>query len=262
MYPLSKQIVLFFHYWLTASNGKGHGIHSPFVFEFITKVLNDRSAYPAYKDVEKLRRDLLRKNHQIAIEDYGAGAKAGLRTIADIAERSARPKKYAQLLFRIANHYQPQQVLELGSSLGVSTAYLALGAPDAQVISGEGDREVAAQARINLEETGVRNTQIVTGNFDDTLVTMLQMMPQIDLVFIDGNHRKEPTIRYFNELLPRMSPNSIMIFDDINWSEEMRRAWQYIRSHPSVMLTIDLFFMGIVVFRRDFKVKQHFTIRF
>jgi predicted O-methyltransferase YrrM len=251
-------------YWLRSSNGKGHGVHSPFVFEFITKILNDNTRYPEYRQVEKLRRKLLADNTPVPIEDYGAGSleRIGSRSVSALTSNAAKSPKYAQLLFRIARHYHPQYILELGTSLGISTSYLAAADKDSVMVTGEGNFVVASMAKNNLESLDLSNVRIVVGNFDNTLPEMVSSMPHIDLAFIDGNHREKPTIKYFHELLTRRSESSILIFDDIHWSAEMEAAWNYVQNHESVMLTIDLFFMGIVFFRPDFQVKQHFTIRF
>ncbi|HNR16193.1 MAG TPA: SAM-dependent methyltransferase, partial [Chitinophagaceae bacterium] len=87
-------------------------------------------------------------------------------------------------------------------------------------------------------------------------------IPFIDFAFIDGNHRQEPTERYFNQLLPKMHHESILVFDDIHWSSEMEQVWKTIKDHPSVRCTVDLFFIGVVFFRDEFREKQHFSIRF
>lgn len=251
-------------YRLAAANGKGHGIHSPFVFSFIQSVLNDKTAYPEYAVVELLRKKLLADKTPVPMEDYGAGSRRGVgsKSVAQIARVSAKSPKYAQLLFRIARYYQPHYILELGTSLGVSCAYLALADTSSVTVTGEGNYAVATIARNNFDGLGLTNVRIITGNFDNTLPEMVSAIPQIDLAFIDANHRKKPTLTYFNELLKKMSDRSIIIFDDIHWSAEMEEAWNEIKKHPSVMLTVDLFFVGIIFFRPEFKVKQHFRIRF
>jgi predicted O-methyltransferase YrrM len=208
---------------------------------------------------------LLHNETVIEVEDYGAGSvisKTNERSIASIARHAAKSKKWAQLLFRIVNFYQPQTILELGTSLGISTAYMAMANPQARIITAEGSAAIAAQAKRNFQSLQCNNIQQVTGNFDDTLPGILSANPQLDLAFIDGNHRYEPTVRYFNQLLPHLNANSILIFDDIHWSAGMEQAWEAVKENQSVMLTIDLFFIGLVFFNDQFKVKQHFTIRF
>lgn len=265
MYSRCQLAKKYIRYYLTASNGKGHGVHSPFVYTFIKKVLNDKRHFAAYDQVEALRRQLLADNTQLEVEDFGAGSAINnthQRPIARIARNAAKTRKFSQLLFRIAHHYQPTIVLELGTSLGISTAYMSLANPAARVITGEGSKAVAEQANNNFRQLTLRNIEQVTGNFDNTLPGILQQTPAIDLVFMDGNHRLEPTLRYFEQLLPHTTEYSIIIVDDIHWSEGMEQAWEQIKQHAAVTLTIDLFFIGLVFFRKDFKVKQHFTIRF
>jgi predicted O-methyltransferase YrrM len=252
-------------YYCMASNGRGHGIHSPFVFEFVTKILNDDRRFYAYNSIENLRRLLLSDARQVVIEDMGAGSrvqKTRLRKVKDIASSSLKPKKYGQLLFRMVDHYSPETILELGTSLGITTAYLASAEKRANVITMEGASEVAELAQENFRKLQLENIRLVRGNFDDTLHSTIADAGKIDLAFIDGNHRYEPTMRYYHELLPSLHEGSILIFDDIHWSGEMEQAWNEIRQQPAVTLTIDLFFIGLVFFRNEHKVKQDFTIRF
>jgi len=265
MYSSSKLAVKYLQYFLTASNGKGHGMHSPFGFEFITKILNDKAEYACYETIEQLRQQLNHDNTLLTIEDFGAGSRihdSYKRKVCDIAKSSLKPKKFSQLLFRIANFYEPKNILELGTSLGITTAYLASAISHGNVITMEGAKEVAAVARKNFQQLQLKNIKIVEGDFDSNLVSVLNDFSSIDLAFVDGNHRKEPTIKYFEQLISKTTNNSILVFDDIHWSKEMEEAWGYIRQHSSVTLTIDLFFIGIIFFRHEQLEKQHFSIRF
>ncbi len=265
MYSKLQLGLKFFSYHFTASNSKGHGMHSPFLFDFITKVLNDKQTYPEYAKVEKLRQQLLKDQAQLTIEDFGAGSttdKSNQRTIASIAKNAAKPPKYGQLLFRMIRHYHPQTILELGTSLGITTSYLSLAGPAAKIITLEGANAIAEQARQNFKTLELQNISLTEGNFDDTLSSVITQLSKIDFAFIDGNHRREPTERYFEQLLPATHNDSILIFDDIHWSSDMEQAWETIKQHPAVRCTIDLFFIGIVLFRQEFKEKQHFKVRF
>ena len=252
-------------YYFTASNGKGHGIHSPFIFHFITHVLNDTKPYKEYETVEGLRKQLLNDNTVLNILDFGAGssiAKTNQRTIASIAKNAAKPKKFGQLLFRMVKEYQPGRILELGTSVGITTSYLSLAKPGAQLITMEGANEVAGIASRNFKQSGLENIAIEQGNFDNTLSSVIFQLSSVDFAFIDGNHRQQPTENYFHQLLSKINDNSILIFDDIHWSAAMEAAWNTIKNHPSVRCSVDLFFIGIVFFRPEFHEKQHFTIRF
>lgn len=258
-------VLSFIKYYLTASNGRGHGIHSPFVFDFVTKVMNDRRQFYAYDSIEQIRKNLLADNKVLTIEDHGAGStvtKSDERKVCDIARSALKPKKYGQLMFRMINYFGSNTILELGTSLGITTLYLASANTKASVFTFEGARQAAAIAKQNFTALSLNNITVIEGNFDDTLQQQLNKLPSADFAFVDGNHRKEPTIRYFEQLLEKATESSVLIFDDIHWSKEMEEAWKYIKQHSSVTLTIDLFFIGIVFFRKEQKVSQHFTIRF
>jgi len=265
MYSKSQLLFKYLNYYFTASNGKGHGTHSPFVFEFSTKVLNDKTGYPEYSKVERLRAQLLKDKTILSVEDFGAGStisKTNQRTVSSIAKNAAKPKKLGQLLFRMIKFYQPSSILELGTSLGITTSYLSLAKPDARLITLEGSKEIAGVANRNLRDLEIRNAEIIEGNFDNTLFSVVRGLSSVDFAFIDGNHRQEPTERYFHQLLSKINNDSILVFDDIHWSKEMDAAWETIKKHEAVRCTIDLFFIGIVLFRKEFKEKQDFQIRF
>ena len=265
MYSKYQLAIKYIKYFLSSSNGKGHGTHSPFVFDFITKVLNDSRTFYCYESIEMLRNKMLHDNTTIPIKDFGAGSRLHLskeRKVSAIAKSSLKPKKYSQLLFRMVDYYQPSTVIELGTSLGITSSYLASGNSNAKIITMEGSLEVAAIAKRNFEALQLNNISVIEGNFDDTLPGLLSKINTADFVFVDGNHRKEPTVNYFEQLLAHSTNNTILIFDDIHWSSEMEEAWDYIKQHTAVTLTIDLFFIGIVFLRSEQKEKQHFNIRF
>jgi predicted O-methyltransferase YrrM len=255
----------YLHYYFAASNGKGHGIHSPFVFDFVKNVLNDKQSYPAYQSIEKIRKQLLTDSTVIEVEDFGAGSsviKTNERVVAAIAASSLKPKKYAQLLYRMVQYYSPETIIELGTSFGITTAYLASANAASKVFTCEGSAAIASIAKHNFETLQLNNVQLSEGDFAKTLSTLLSNLNTINFAFADGNHRKEPTLDYFNQLLKHATPTTILVFDDIHWSAEMEEAWQAIKQHPAVTLTIDLFFIGIVFFNADINHKQQFTIRF
>jgi predicted O-methyltransferase YrrM len=147
--------------------------------------------------------------------------------------------------------------------LGITTAYLASAQPAAKVVTLEGSAGIISVAKENFARLNLQNIEIVPGNFDNTLsATIHRSRSIIDFAFIDGNHSYQPTIQYFREILSRSGNNSIIILDDIHWSKEMEQAWNEVQQHPSVKMTIDLFSIGIVFLREEFRVKQHFSIRF
>jgi len=252
-------------YYFTASNGNGHGTHSPFVFDFIKNVLTDKNQYPCYNDIEQLRNVLKRDNTVIEVVDFGAGSsvlKTNNRVVKNIANSSLKPKKYAQLLYRMVKYYQPKNILELGTSFGITTAYMAFGNKDAKLYTCEGAHNIALIAKRNFIELGINNITLIQGDFAKTLSPLFDNITTIDFAFVDGNHRKIPTLQYFEQLLKKSIDTTILVFDDIHWSVEMEEAWATIQQHPAVTLTIDLFFIGIVCISKDIKVKQHFTIAY
>src|SRR5215203_215212 len=265
MYSKPRLLLKYLQYYFTASNSKGHGMHSPFVFDFITKILNDKMVYPEYRKVEALRDQLLNDTVVLEVEDLGAGSavnKKDRRRISSIARNAAKPKKFGQLLFRMVRYYQPNTILELGTSLGITTSYLSLAKQEARLITMEGSKEIAYVSRQDFKALELKNVELIEGNFDDTLSSVVRGLSSVDFAFIDGNHRQEPTERYFQELLAKINNNSILVFDDIHWSSEMEAAWETIKDNAAVTCSIYLFFIGIVLFRKEFKEKQHFVIRF
>ncbi len=215
--------------------------------------------------MEKLRATLARDERLLTVEDFGAGSVSGAkkeRRIADITRTAVKPKKYGQLLYRVAAYYQPHFVLELGTSAGLTTAYLALANARGIVTTVEGSPTIAELARHTFQQLELPPVALYNRPFDECLPRIIQHHPHLDFVFIDGNHRKEPTLHYFNQLLPAMHESSMIVFDDIHWSSDMEAAWEAVKNHPQVMLTVDLFFIGLVFFRQEFKVKQDFIIRF
>jgi predicted O-methyltransferase YrrM len=196
------------------------------------------------------------------VQDFGAGSKtlaSNQRMVKDIAKTSLKPAKYAQLLFKIINHLHYKNIVELGASLGITTAYLAASSKDINVLSLEGSGAIANEAKKVHENLRLNNIELLVGEFDSTLNNASQKMPSIDLLYIDGNHRKAPTLKYFEHFLPQLHNNSLVVFDDIYWSKEMTEAWEEIKQHPKVNVTIDIFEMGLVFFRTE-QPKQHFKI--
>lgn len=241
-----------------------HDIHSPFVFELYNDVICDQTPFYVYDDIESIRAKLLLTDIKIKIEDHGSGSKvnsANERKIKDIAKNSLKSPKYSQLLFRLVNRFKPQHVLELGTSLGVTTLYLAAADKKLKVTTVEGCRNTAKVAQINFDKIGFENIELVHDTFDHFLPNYLSAVKKLDFVFFDGNHQQEATLNYFNLCLEKAGSSTIFIFDDIHWSEGMAAAWEQIKKHPKVTTTIDLYFMGIVFFNTDLS-KEDFVLRF
>lgn len=244
-------------------SGSKYDLHSPFIYKIYNEILKDKTNYAEYQIVETFRRKLMNDNRIILVQDSGAGAnvpgKEAKLTVRKIARNSSIQPDSGKLLFRLVRYFEPRTILELGTSLGVSTSYLALGNPLTDITSIEGSRETLDIARKNFKELAIKNIRVVHGLFDEILVSVLAELPVLDLVFFDGNHKKEPTLNYFYQCLQHRNRNSLFIFHDNHWSKGMEQAWREIRAHPSVTVTIDLFRMGLVFFNDDLS-KEDFIL--
>ncbi|MDX5435929.1 MAG: class I SAM-dependent methyltransferase, partial [Pontibacter sp.] len=238
------------------------GVHSPFMFELYHHVLHHTGHFPAYERVEELRDRLLEDERQLQVTDFGAGSRSinyKTRKVKDIARTSAKPAKYGQLLFRLVNYFQPKTILELGTSLGLSTSYLAEARRKGQIYTFEGCPNIASTARDSFRYLKLNNIQLIEGNLDETLQHQLDHIERLDFAYPDGNHRYEPTLRYFEQCLNKSHEGTLLVIDDIYWSGEMKKAWKEIKRHPRVRQTVDLYFLGLVFFRQQ-QPKEHFTL--
>ena len=247
-------------------------IHSPFVYDFVTQVLEDKRHFYAFDEIAALRQELLLSDQTLEITDLGAGgatAPIKKRKVGDIARASAIPEKWGKLLFRIIHHYKPQITIELGTSIGLGTLYISKANTAANIYTIEGANTLADIAAENFNKLEVGDpdhstgqvTQVIKGNFDKQLPDLLESLDKIDFVYFDGNHRYEPTLRYFEMCAAKSCDHTFFIFDDIRWSEEMYETWKKIKSDPRISVTLDLYRWGIVFFHKGQK-KQDFLIYF
>ena len=240
-----------------------HAVHSPFVSNLITKCFYDRKPKPEYQVLEKSRNSLLENKNTINVTDFDAGSKvlkSNTRQISKIAKTAGITQKRAELLFRITTYYQPETVLEIGTSLGLATSALALGNPKAKIITLEGCQETASQCQLQLQKFNFNTVELVVTKFSTYFKIINHQPSTINLIYFDGNHSKQATLDYFELLLPTISNETVWIFDDVHWSAEMEDAWEIIKTHPKVTVTIDTFQWGIVFFRKE-QPKEHFVIR-
>ena len=241
-----------------------HSIHSPFVFDLYVNIIKKDTQNADFKLINKLRNTLKSRQDTIQITDFGAGSKinpSNIRSIRDIAKNSEKPPRLGRLFYKIIQKFNSKTIFDLGTSLGITTAYLALGNEKSEVFTFEGCVETAKIAQQNFKELGIENVEIIIGNIDETLVRKIETVSKIDFAFFDANHRYEPTVKYFETCLEKTHEDSIFIFDDIHWSAEMEAAWKTIKAHSSVTITIDLLWVGIVFFRKK-QPKQDFILRF
>ena len=240
-----------------------HAVHSPFVFSLITKCFYDKTSKPEYALLKKYRNLLLENKNTIEVTDFGAGSKvfkSNTRQIAKIAKTAGISPQRAELLFRITDYFQPETILEIGTSLGLATSALALGNPKASIKTLEGCPNTMAIAKNQLQLLNNTNIECVTTEFNDYLQTCNLKAESCNLIYFDGNHSKTATLEYFELLLPTITNETLWVFDDIHWSPDMEEAWEIIKNHPKVTVTIDTFQWGLVFFRRE-QPKEHFVIR-
>ena len=238
-----------------------HGVHSPFVFNFLTNCVYDKSKRTNYTTLKEFRRELKNSKEEIAVTDFGAGSrifKGHKRKVSAIAKHAGMRKKRQRLLLRICEYFQPTSVLELGTSVGLATVAMSLGSPFSKIATIEGCEETALVAAKFFQKYFLTNISLHQESFEDYFRKNSE--EKFDLVFIDGNHDKENTLAYFNQFLFQKKNDSLFIFDDIYWSKQMTAAWQEIKAHPEVTVSIDTYQWGLVFFRRE-QEKEHFTIR-
>ena len=263
MYHLPQLAFKYAQYIIQSLNGKGHGTHSPFVYDFIVNVLNNKKTNNAVEQIEALRKELLQDATILTVEDFGAGSKQNktkVRAIKDIAKSALKPKKYSYLIQKIVAYYQLNNCLELGTCLGITSSYIANAHAKVKLITAEGSKEIAREALTLFKKLKLNNIQLIEGNFDITLNDIVQIHPSIDFAFIDGNHQYQATIDYATKIMQHCNNDSVLILDDIYWSKGMEDAWLKMKEHPQVTASIDLFYIGILLFRKEFKEKQHFKI--
>ena len=242
-----------------------YNTHSPFLYELTQRVLEDDRHYYAFDELEALRQKMLHVETTMEFVDFGAGSKdlgkKSTRKIKDIARTSLISPLKAKWMFRLIDFLKPTNILEIGTSLGLSALYMQAAALNARLITLEGNPASARVAQKNFSIFPyAKDIEVGLGKFDDTLAPALSKLKKVDLVFMDGNHQKEPTLAYFEQIKPFLTEKSVVILDDIYWSEGMSEAWNQLRKDEMVTLSLDLFYFGILFFRKENKEKEHHII--
>jgi predicted O-methyltransferase YrrM len=239
-----------------------YSLHSPFAFELYNYLKENNHSY-TFDIINKIRNGQAGNNQLISVYDLGAGSQFNSNNkikLSSITSTASIPHKYGCILFKLVNKFSPENIVELGTGTGISTLYLALASP-ANVFTIEGNPALTEIAKTNFERAGCRNITAITGNFTDQLPLLFSKLNKVDFAFIDGNHRYEPTIEYFNLIKEKSHENTIMVFDDIHWSKEMEQAWQKIISDKDVTVSMDFFRFGIVFFKKELS-KEHYILTY
>lgn len=256
------QVKAFFRYKLKAKYRKGHRVHPPFAFDLIRHYFFEKHPYYHFETINEIRAELLKNKKTIEVSDLGAGSKtfkSNKRKVGKLAKLNSTPQKQGELIYRIVSHFRPQNIIELGTSLGIGTLYLSLPNSMANVHTIEGCRNIADEASNTFKLAELDNINIHHGSFEQELPKVLSELPAVDMAYFDGNHSYKATISYFEQCLTKASESAVFIFDDISWSHEMTKAWEEISAHPQVSISFDLFRFGICILNKDVK-KQHYIV--
>lgn len=256
------QIRNYAKHWLTAKR-KGHGIHSPFVYDLIENVLSSKLQFYAFEGLETLRRSFLKNNTELSINDLGAGSKklnTKNRKIGAIAKHGISSARQSQIYFKLINYAKSETIIELGTSIGLNAIYFSKANPKAKIYTIEGDEQLYDFSKNLFKGNNCTNIESILGNFDVVLPQIFKNIHSFDLFYIDGNHTYEATLNYFKMALLKRNKGSIIIIDDIYWSKEMTKAWEQIKRDEEVKLTIDCFYFGLIFFKEEIKQKEHFKL--
>jgi predicted O-methyltransferase YrrM len=258
------RITKYLKYILLSGHRKGHGIHSPFVFDLVSRVFRNKIDPDIVRNIEEVRKRMISDPRSIIVNDLGSGSgklKTNIRKVSDIARYSPVPVKYGLLLSNVAAEFGKPFIVEFGTSLGISAMYLASSCTGAIVKTVDACSASAVIAEENFKKAGIINIKVITGTFDEVLPVIINSNNIPGLVFIDGNHRKEPVIKYFSQIAKIANSKTVIIIDDIYYSKEMEDAWKEIKRYEKVSVTIDIFRMGIVFFRERIN-HYDYTVRY
>jgi predicted O-methyltransferase YrrM len=247
-------------------SGNRYQVHSPYLYTMIEEVIRSDKHEAGFERIEQIRQECLKGNEIIQKTDYGESGKnypgrAYPISVSKIARTSLSTPKYARRLYRLVQFMNAGKILEIGTSLGITTAYLALANPGSRIITLEGCPELSLKAREHFHRLGIHNIDLIEGRFEDTLSKALMQLGTVDLVYIDGNHHKDAMIDYFEQCSHHSGNETVMIFDDIHSSSGMEEAWEIIRKKAEVQVSLDLFSTGWVLFRKE-SSKEHFRLRY
>ncbi|MCA9777309.1 MAG: class I SAM-dependent methyltransferase [Candidatus Eremiobacteraeota bacterium] len=241
--------------------GDARSLKEAFALRFYTEVVQKACRDEVPEVIKRRYSDLCSQQVDVPTVEMGAGSRSASPTVASIARRAGSYGKRGMLLHNIVEFLRPDNILELGTSLGLGTSFMGVNNGHRQLISLEGNPFVCALARTTLDFCGVERVEVIEGDFRQTLQPALEKLKTVDLVFIDGDHQKDPTLAYFDQILPFLGPESVVVFDDIYWSWEMEQAWRLIQEHPRVRISLDLFRSGIVFIDPELP-KRHYVLKF
>ena len=258
-----KLILNYLNYRFTAYNE--HDVHSPFVYDFYMELIKNENPFKDFEGLNLIRSQLLIDATELNVTDFGAGSKklnSNARKIKDITKNGIAQKKQAEFFYRLINKFKPKTIVELGTSVGLTTLYLAKPIKKNTVYTIEGCPEIYKFANQIILKNKAKNIININGNFNNEFPKLLKEIENLDLLYVDGNHSYEATMMYFKLALTNKNTQSVFVFDDINWSNDMQKAWKEICLNKEVKLSLDFFHFGIIFFRTEQKEKEHFVLKF
>jgi predicted O-methyltransferase YrrM len=256
------RITSYLRYFFKATNA--HGVHSPFVYELYTTLINTKKHFYAFDDIDAYRKHLSTNSRSIDLIDLGTGHKEPQKVVVkNIYKSSCHSRKDTELLFKLVERFQPNYLIELGTCLGVSSLYLAKPRSTATLYTFEGNPEYAKIASDAFFNSNIKakNIRLIEGDIHKTLSETLAQIPTLDFAYLDAHHDYEPTLKFFKACLAKSHENTVIVLDDIHWSPAMEKAWEYIKAMDEVRQTIDLYQFGLV-FLKTTQVKEHFVLRY
>ncbi len=234
-------------------------IHSPFLYDLVAHVLESKSPIDSLEKIEKLRKELSTSSEKIVFEGFGATITSKTHPLRDVVKNISTPHRYGTWYYKVIEKFNYQQIVELGTCIGIGTMYLASN-PQTNVVTFEANKACMDKAKELFTLHSLTNIEIIEGDIQDTLANYVNSAESIDMALIDANHTYEATLQYFNLLLPKLHSKSLVVIDDIYWSEDMMRAWETLKNHPSVCLSLDFYRAGFLFFEHNRLEKEHFKV--
>lgn len=237
-----------------------YSVHSPFVFNLITKVIEERNPFYRFEEIELIRKRLLQDNRPVTRHDPRGKGKQTETTVSGIVRREAVTAKKGALLFRLANHFKPKTMLLAGSSTGLSTLYLTSYAAGLKCVSFEPLREFAAISQWVYGEAARTSIEQHTGEVNSGQLTeCLNTMKTLDLVFFNSRDEQIDVLQLFNACLPYSTDHTLFIIDGINKTKRTRAVWNELTGRQEVTVSIDLRTSGLVflngkLHKRNYKI--------
>jgi predicted O-methyltransferase YrrM len=258
VYKFLTRIQLFIQYLIKGRSK--YYIHSPFVYDFCRFVLSRKPLQKDSDTINSIIKYYQSKKDILNLQEFGAARKRDYAIkIGDYLNRTAITNKYGRLLHNLVAYYQVEHVIETGTALGISTSWMALSNPNCKISSIEGNKKLCDVSNEMFIRFSITNTQVYCGLVEDVLPELAKNMKCKTLLFIDAHHTGAATMRYFAMIKSYVKDDTIVVFDDINYSAEMNDAWKNIICDERVTLSLNLYRIGVIFFNPSLS-KQAFSL--